>query len=61
MGGHADIIFQANPGMTGPWHVSARSTVNFAEHLEREGHYVRKWPHGATCSFSCRRRRCRFV
>jgi len=43
MGRFAEIIFQAKPGITGHWQVSARSKVTFDDRLEMEAHYVRNW------------------
>lgn len=43
MDGHADVILQAKPGMTGYWQVSERNDVTFQDRLEMEAHYVRNW------------------
>jgi lipopolysaccharide/colanic/teichoic acid biosynthesis glycosyltransferase len=43
MGRYADIIFQAQPGITGHWQVTARNSVTFEDRLEMEAHYVRNW------------------
>lgn len=43
IGAYVEMIFEAKPGMTGYWQVSARNTVSFQERVEMEAHYVRNW------------------
>ncbi len=43
MGGYAESIFEAKPGMTGYWQISARNEVSFQDRLEMESHYVHNW------------------
>jgi Undecaprenyl-phosphate galactose phosphotransferase WbaP len=43
MGVYAESIFEAKPGMTGYWQISARNEVSFEERLEMESHYVHNW------------------
>ncbi|UCH26329.1 MAG: exopolysaccharide biosynthesis polyprenyl glycosylphosphotransferase, partial [Trueperaceae bacterium] len=43
IGEYGKIIFEAKPGMTGFWQVSARNEVTFQDRLEMETHYVRSW------------------
>lgn len=43
MGGYADTILLANPGITGLWQVSGRNEIDFAGRLNMEAWYVRNW------------------
>lgn len=43
VGAYGEIIFEAKPGITGYWQVSARNTASFQERLQMEAHYVRNW------------------
>ncbi len=40
---YANSIFEAKPGMTGYWQISARNEVSFQDRLEMESHYVHNW------------------
>ena len=42
-GSHASEYLQARPGVTGMWQVSGRNTVDYAQRVAIDSHYVRHW------------------
>ncbi len=42
-GGSADLYLQTRPGLTGPWQISGRSDVGYADRILLDSEYVRNW------------------
>ncbi len=42
-GRHIDDYLAARPGMTGPWQVSGRNTLSYADRVALDSHYVHNW------------------
>ena len=42
-GEKARILFTVRPGVTGPWQVSGRSDVSYAERIALDSHYIEHW------------------
>lgn len=42
-GRYIDDYLAARPGMTGPWQVSGRNALSYADRVALDSHYVRNW------------------